>query len=89
MKWTVVATRRGDYLAECWTQSPDRADVATASDRIDWQLQRDPLHTGEERDGGSRILIEPPLAVLFTVSEDDCLVSVYDAWRWTDPTPTN
>ena len=83
MKWTVV--RQPDALAslaELWNKAPDRAALAEASDRIDWRLQRAPLHQGEARNDNVRILIEPPLAVYFTVSEPDVLVSVFDVWRW-------
>lgn len=86
MKWTVVWQPVAlQNLADYWNLGPDRAAIAAASDRIDWLLQHDPLHVGEARDGDGRILIEPPLAVLFNVSKDDCLVSVFDAWRWTNP----
>ena len=88
MKWTVVQPVPLEFLADCWTSSPDRAAVAAASDRIDWLLKHDPLNSGEER-GGSRILIELPLAVLFSVSEVDCMVSVYDAWRCSNPRSSN
>jgi hypothetical protein len=86
MKWTVIWQPVPlEFLADCWTSSPDRAAVSAASDRIDWLLKHDPLNSGEERGDGSRILIELPLAVLFSVSEGDRMVSVYDAWRCSNP----
>jgi hypothetical protein len=87
MKWTVVwQPSASNRLAELWNTASDRAAVARAADRIDWLLQRDPLHQGEAREGDVRILIEDPLAVYYTVSEPDCMVSVFDVWLWTtDP----
>jgi hypothetical protein len=89
MKWTVVWQPAAlDMLTKLWNNGPDRAAIAEASDRIDWALQRDPLHQGEAREDEVRILIESPLAVYFTVSKSDLMVSVFDVWRW-DPKPTS
>lgn len=83
MKWTVVWLPKAlDDLAELWNGGPDRTAVRDAADRIDWLLRRDPLNQGEARDDGVRILIEAPLAVYFTVSVPDRLVSVFAVWRW-------
>jgi hypothetical protein len=83
MKWTVVwQPAADDRLCELWNAGPDRAAIAQAADQIDWLLRRDPLHQGEERDGDIRVLIVPPLAVGYTASEPDCLVSVFAVWRW-------
>jgi hypothetical protein len=83
MKWTVVWQSEAlDALAELWNIGPDRSEVAEASDRIDLLLKREPHSQGEERDGDARILIEPPLAIYFTVSDEDMLVTIYDVWRW-------
>jgi hypothetical protein len=83
MKWTVVwqLNARND-LAELWNNGPDRTAIRNAADRIDWLLMRNPLGQGEAREGNTRILVEAPLAVYFTVSEPDCMVSVFDVWRW-------
>ena len=83
MKWTVVWQRDArNLLAELWNNGPDRTDIRNAADRIDWILQRAPLDHGESRDENDRIMIEPPLAVYYTVSEPDFMVSVFDVWRW-------
>jgi len=90
MKWTVVFKSPSDnLLAELWTIGPDRADITKAANRIDWLLRHYPLDVGESRDEDVRILVEPPLAVLYTVSEADFLVSVFDVWRWSNPPSTN
>jgi len=83
MKWTVVwQPDARDYLAELWNNGPDRTAIRNAADRIDWLLERAPLDQGEARDDNVRILIEAPLAIYFTVSEPDRMVSVFDVWRW-------
>jgi hypothetical protein len=84
MKWTVVwQPEADDRLAELWNIGPDRAAIAQAANQIDWLLARDPEHQGEEREDNIRIMIVPPLAVYFTISQPDCMVSVIDVWRWT------
>jgi hypothetical protein len=50
--------------------------VTAAANAIDVNLRRDPLNAGQARSGPTRILFEPPLFVLFHISEDDRLVSV-------------
>ena len=55
----------------------DRGAVAAAADAIDASLEQDPLSEGESREAGTRILIVPPLAVLFDVLEQDRVVSVW------------
>lgn len=83
MKWTVVwqpsAERR---LTELWNNGPDRAAITVAANAIDQMLASNPLSVGEARDGNRRIVVVPPLAVYYTVSEPDRLVSVFDVWRW-------
>jgi hypothetical protein len=49
---------------------------------MDRLLHSDPFHQGEARDNDVRILIETPLAIYFTVSEQDCMVTVSAVWRW-------
>jgi hypothetical protein len=69
-------------LADLWTAGPDRAAVTAAADTIDSMLARRPRDLGESRPGGTRILIEKPLAVLYEVVEDDRRVYVLDVWRF-------
>ena len=82
MTWTVVwhaATQ--DELAELWLAASDRADLTRAADLIERRLRRDPYSFSESRDDTSRIMIEPPLAVAYDVSDDDCMVTVWAVWR--------
>ncbi|HEY7309722.1 MAG TPA: hypothetical protein VH643_10225 [Gemmataceae bacterium] len=64
-----------DKLADLWTQASDRQAVADAANRIERELLRDADRKGQE-DDGQRILVDRPLAVTFTVSPDDCLVTI-------------
>jgi hypothetical protein len=83
MKFTVVwKPTAADKLADLWTVGPDRAAITQAANLIDRLLQNDPLRQGEERGDDTRILIEAPLAVYYSVSQADCLVTVHAAWRW-------
>jgi hypothetical protein len=77
--WRPVAEGR---LADLWTAGPDRAAVTSAADAIDSTLARRPRDLGESRRGGTRILIEKPMAVLYEVVEDDRRVYVLDVWRF-------
>lgn len=48
-----------------------------AADSLDRVLLKDPQTKGEGRENGFRILVLPPLAIYFTFSEDDRLVTVH------------
>ncbi len=74
-------------LAQIWLNAPDRAEITVASHKIETTLRRDPLHAGESRREGFRVLIVPPLAVYFDVEEDDRRVFVWRLWRWESPRP--
>jgi hypothetical protein len=76
--WRHAAQQR---LAALWTGATDRGAVTDAANQIDDELERDPLSAGESRPGVSRILIVPPLAVLFTVDAGRREVTVWSVWR--------
>ena len=83
MKWTVTyRPSADDQLAELWLNATDRQAVARSSNAIARQLAADPLIAGESREGNLRILIEPPLAVIYDVSESDRLVAVWSVTEW-------
>ena len=71
--WKPTAKTR---LADVWMSAENRASVAVAANAIDRVLAASPNQVGESREGNTRILIEPPLAVVYDVSDDDRLVSV-------------
>ncbi len=81
MKYTVSwLPQAQDELADLWVQATDRQAVTGAADRIDRALARDADTKGQPFDG-ARIIVQAPLAVSFTVSPDDCQVTVYQVWR--------
>lgn len=77
MEWTVVWLPDADNeLAQLWLDSTDRQRTTLAADQIDKLLRHDPDTAGESRAAGRRILIVPPLAVIYRVLSDDRLVQI-------------
>jgi hypothetical protein len=70
-------------LAAVWTLADDRGAVTSAVHQIDEALKVDPEARGESRDKGRRILLVPPLAVIFKTDPLDRTVSVLAVWRFT------
>ncbi len=62
-------------LTNLWNNAWDRQEIANAADRMERSLKRDAEQKGWAEDG-QRILIDPPLAMTFIVSLDDCLVTI-------------
>jgi plasmid stabilization system protein ParE len=83
VRWKRIAR---DRLAELWMQASDRSAVTAAANRIDVLLQFDPDNQGESRDRGRRLLVEPPLGVIFRVNHQKRIVYVLRVWR-TSPNP--
>jgi hypothetical protein len=82
MKWTVLwNSDAADDLTNMWVNSPDKSALTAAANRIDAQLAKDPLNTGESRDADDRVHHEAPLGVLFTVDAKDRQVLVVRIWR--------
>lgn len=82
MNWSVTWLPTAEQtLTNLWVNAPDRQAVTDAADQIDRDLARDPLNTGESRDGGTRIHIVPPLAVLFDTDAAARTVTVWAVWR--------
>jgi hypothetical protein len=82
MKWTVLWKKDAeDDLTNLWVNASDKAAVTAAANRIDAQLQADPLSTGEPRAEDDRVHFDPPLGVLFTVDAADRKVYVVRVWR--------
>jgi hypothetical protein len=82
MTWTVVwnADVQND-LASLWLNALDRSAVRDAADAIDVVLRYDPYSNSEARDGATRVLFRPPLAIAYDVNDDDRLVTVWAVWR--------
>jgi len=81
MRYTVlwVPSAQQD-LAAIWIDAADRSAVASAADTIDTVLREDPYRQGESREGATRILFAPPLAIDFEVLEEDRIVRVLTVW---------
>lgn len=74
-----------DELTRLWLQNPQlREEIANASDLIDDQLRTRPLDLGIVTSARTREYVEPPLKVLYRVSETDRLVRVLYVKFWTD-----
>ncbi|HEV3006070.1 MAG TPA: hypothetical protein VGX78_16495 [Pirellulales bacterium] len=65
-----------DDLAELWINARDRSAVSAATRLIDIELSRDAPTKGVELHEGLHAFFAPPLRVLFTVDEADCVVEV-------------
>jgi hypothetical protein len=69
-------------LAAIWLQADSalRQLITDATNRIDQQLQTDPLTDSESRPGGRRILFVSPLGITFRIEADGQTVSVLRVW---------
>ncbi len=77
--WKGEAERR---LATLWINATDRKALTDAANRIDVLLSRDPEHLGESREAGRRVLLDPPLGVVFSVLPDARTVLVLTVWAF-------
>lgn len=76
MRYTVTsAPGVDDALALIWLQASDRTAVSRAAHQIDAILRSSPLTQGTAK-GDHRVLTVEPLTVVYTVSPDDCQVSI-------------
>ncbi len=71
--WHADATNE---LAEIWIESLNRRVLTDATNAIDRELGSSPASKGTELSEGLRVLVEPPIQVLFVVHEDDRTVEV-------------
>jgi hypothetical protein len=70
-----------DELAVLWVAHPQsRADLTNAANQIDTLLRRDPHLLGDPHTELTRILLVPPLGVIFQIAEPDRLVRVLAVW---------
>ncbi len=77
MSYTVTWKRSAaDQLAEIWMSAIDRRAVTAAADTLDAALRADPCQHGESRGAASRVVIVPPLAVVYEVFEADRTVEI-------------
>jgi plasmid stabilization system protein ParE len=69
-----------DELARIWLQYPNKNAIAAASDRMDTALRVDPQLQGDPHLGPTRVLLDPPLGIIFLVDEPDRRVRVVAVW---------
>ena len=82
MKWTVIWKPLAERtLAELWNENPARQELTDAANRIDALLKHSADIVGESREGNRRILLEPPLGVVYEVNELDRTVTVLAVWQ--------
>ena len=82
MTYTVVWSKSAlAELAELWNSASDRKGLSDAANQIDLILKSNPYGHSESREQDLRILLEPPLAVLFGISDADRMVTVRGVWR--------
>ncbi len=82
MNWIVLwQPAAEDDLTHLWLGADDKASITTAANRIDAQLQKDPLAIGESRDKNRRVHFDGPLGILFCVYAANRLVHVLRIWR--------
>ena len=80
VEWSSVGENQ---LASVWLTAPDRAAVSRSAANIDHRLERHPLFMGESRSSSvERVVFEAPLAIEYTVIEDDKKVIVQSVWWW-------
>jgi hypothetical protein len=77
MRYTVTSTSTANNeLAFIWAIASDQGAVARASNKIDQLLKHSPLTQGVDQ-GPFRTLTVDPLTVTYTVSPDDCQVTIW------------
>jgi hypothetical protein len=82
MTFTVVWKKSAeDSLAELWVHHEHYRDaLSDAANQIDSLLRVDPQAKGKPYIAQSRMLLVPPLGILFRVHEADRLVRILTAW---------
>jgi len=80
--YSLMSLRR---LAESWLDNPAvRQEIADASDEIEAALLDRPHAVGEPVSPRARLVVRPPLAVLFRILEEDRQVRVIHLKFWDD-----
>lgn len=82
MKYTVVWIESAEAeLARIWTASANREAVRAAADEIDASLRIRPRDVGESRADEFRVLLIAPIAVNYSVNDEDAMVVVAEVWQ--------
>jgi hypothetical protein len=76
-RFTVVWIQSAlDELAELWLTATDRDEITAAANAIDDYLAQDPASKGIELSEGLRVLLAPPLKIIFATHDADRIVDV-------------
>jgi hypothetical protein len=67
-------------LAVAWLNAADQPAVARATARIDYLLERDPLHAGQHLEEGLYKLAIDPLTVFYEIDVQNRAVEVTALW---------
>jgi hypothetical protein len=82
MKYTVTWLPAAEAdLTSLWIQALDRPVVTLAADHIETVLRINPYAHSEVHAGKDRLMYVGPLGIAYTVSDEDCLVTVWNVWR--------
>jgi len=83
-RFTVVWSRSSQRrLAELWLDNPAiRPEITEAADQIDRALANVPATIGISVSSRSRLVVPPPLSVLYWISERDMQVRVIHLSFW-------
>jgi len=85
-RFTVVWSRSAKTrLAELWLDNPAiRREITEAADQVDRALAQAPETVGISVSARSRLVVHPPLSVLFWISANDRQVRVIYVRFWDD-----
>ncbi len=72
-------------LTDLWLQAADRQIVTLAADHIESVLRINPYAHSKVLPPNKRLMHVGPLGVAYTVSDPDCLVTVWGVWRTDQP----
>jgi hypothetical protein len=75
--WDPDAFRK---LLKQWNAAGKPQAATVAFDAIEAELGTDAHERGESRDGNRRILLVPPLGLIFEVRQDIGEITILDAW---------
>jgi plasmid stabilization system protein ParE len=80
MRFTVIWTQSAlDSLADLWNHSLNRNAITVAQHIIDQLLKNDPYEKGVDF-YGDRLLVVPPLQVIFSLNDLDMQVVIHTVW---------
>jgi len=80
MIFTVLWQPTAEDSPEVWLIAPDKQAVTDAANQIDAWLRSDPDQRGDPFGAQRRVLMVPPLGVIFEISEADRIVRVLMVW---------